>query len=296
MKLSKSILGNSYGRNSIFMKERVIIFGTAGTGRKIYKQIKNSCEVIYFSDNNSKLWGKDVDGIEIISPERILETDFDYIHIGSMVGLGAITEQLAEMGVPRYKMRNDIALVQVRSRILFLENVAKLAYERNVEGSVAEAGVYRGDYSKEINRVFPDRKLYLFDTFEGFSHSDIKEEKEKSDTVADYLKDTSEELVLRRMPYKNNCIVRKGFFPDTAKDIDETFAYVSCDMDLYKPTKEALRYFYPRMSVGGVLAIHDFFSDAYPNIKQAVYEYEKEIGLRLNMCPVGDDVSIAIIK
>jgi hypothetical protein len=45
-----------------------------------------------------------------------------------------------------------------------------------------------------------------------------------------------------------------------------------------------------------VIAIHDYFSTAYPNIEQAVYEYEKEIDMGLCLTPIGDDISIAIIK
>lgn len=278
------------------MSEKVIIFGAAGTGQKIYKQIKAQCEVLFFADNNSKLWGSNIDGITIIPPEDILKKDYDFIYIGSMCGLDAISDQLAELGIPRYKLKNDLALVQTRSRVLFLEDFAKLVYKRGMKGAVAEAGVYRGDYSREINRCFPDRKLFLFDTFEGFVESDIFEERKNSHVVADYLKETSEELVLRKMPIKENCVIKKGFFPETAKNINEIFVYVSLDMDLYKPTLEGLRFFYPRMLKGGIIAIHDFFSDAYPNIENAVYEYEKEIGQRLSLSPIGDDISIAIIK
>lgn len=49
-------------------------------------------------------------------------------------------------------------------------------------------------------------------------------------------------------------------------------------MDLYQPTLEGLRFFYPRMQQGGIIAIHDFFSEAYPNIESSVFTYEKEIG------------------
>lgn len=274
----------------------VIIFGTAGTGQKIYNKVKNEENVIYFTDNNEKLWGSEYDGIKIINPQELMRVDFDYIHIGSMCGMKAISKQLEAMGIPKYKLRNDMALVQTRSRILFLENVAKLAYKRGLHGSVAEAGVYKGEYAKEINRCFPDRKLYLFDTFEGFVAADIKEEKRQSHIEADYLKNTSLNIVMNCMPYKEMCIVKKGFFPDTTKDVEDSFVYVSLDMDLYKPTLEGIRYFYPRLVTGGIIAIHDFFSDAYPNIEQAVFEYEKEIGANLNLVPVGDDISIAIIK
>ena len=280
------------------MKDKVIIFGAAGTGQKIYKQVKDKEDVLFFAENNSKLWGTEIDGVKVISPEKLLELDFDFIHVGSMVGLAAITEQLVKMGIPRYKMKNELALVQTRSRVLFLEDFAKIAYERNYQGAVAEAGVYRGAYSKEINRCFPDRTLYLFDTFEGFPETDVAAEKKSSHTnaVADYLKDTSVDLVLSNMPIREKCVVKKGFFPDTAKGLEEKFVYVSLDMDLYKPTLEGLRYFYPRIVRGGVIAIHDFFSDAYPNIKQSVYEYEEELGTKLSLCPIGDDISIAIVK
>src|SRR6188508_837716 len=35
-----------------------------------------------------------------------------------------------------------------------------------VKGNVAELGVYKGEFAKRINQLFPDKKLYLFDTFE----------------------------------------------------------------------------------------------------------------------------------
>jgi hypothetical protein len=276
--------------------DKVIIFGTAGTGQKLFKKIKNTEDVLCFSDNNEKLWGTELEGKKIVNPNELVNMEFDFIHVASMCGLAAITEQLVGLGIPRYKMKNEMALVQTKSRVLFLENFAKIVYERDIAGEVAEAGVYKGDFSREINRCFPDRKLYLFDTFEGFTETDISEEKEASHTTADYLKDTSVELVISKMPVKDKCIVKKGFFPDTAVDVDEKFAFVSLDMDLYKPTLEGLRYFYPKMSRGGIIAIHDFFSDAYPNIKQSVYEYEEEIGNRLCLVPVGDDISIAIVK
>lgn len=261
------------------MKDRVVIFGAAGTGQKIYKQIKDTEDVLFFAENNKKLWGNYVDGVEIISPEKLLTFDFDFIHIGSMVGLKAIKEQLMAMGIPCYKMKNDLALVQTRSRVLFLENFSRLVYKKGMPGAVAEAGVYKGDYSKEINRCFPDRKLYLFDTFKGFPESDVSEEQKNSHTndIADYLKDTSEELVMSRMPIKDNCVIKKGFFPDTAKDVDEHFVYVSLDMDLYKPTLEGLRYFYPLMIGGALLQFMTFSRKRIPTLNRQFLNMNRNV-------------------
>src|ERR1041385_1300392 len=38
----------------------------------------------------------------------------------------------------------------------------------NLQGDVAEVGVYKGEFAKRLNQLFPAKKLYLFDTFEGF--------------------------------------------------------------------------------------------------------------------------------
>ncbi len=57
-----------------------------------------------------------------------------------------------------------------------LELIAQSIYNNGIEGSVAECGVYKGKFSKKINECFPDRNLYLFDTFEGFDERSIRSE------------------------------------------------------------------------------------------------------------------------
>lgn len=277
-------------------KDRVIIFGAAGTGQKIYQKIKDTSSVICFAENNRELWGTKISGIPIVPPDDILDMDYDCIHIGSMCGMDEIAAQLVSMGIPSYRLVKDVALVQTRSRVLFLERAAELIYQENIEGAAAELGVYKGAFSKEINRLFPDRKLYLFDTFEGFLDADVKEEQKESMIRADYLRETSAEMVLEIMPNRSNCEIHKGYFPETSAGVNDIFSFVSLDTDLYKPTLEGLRFFYPRMAAGGMIAIHDYFSEAYPNVKTAVADFHKETGGRIHMSPMGDDLSIVIVK
>jgi O-methyltransferase len=47
---------------------------------------------------------------------------------------------------------------------------------RNVPGNVAEVGVYKGAFAKRLNQLFPQRQLYLFDTFAGFADQDVATE------------------------------------------------------------------------------------------------------------------------
>lgn len=90
------------------------------------------------------------------------------------------------------------------------------------------------------------------------------------------------------------CIIKKGFFPETAEGIDETFIFVSLDMDLYQPMLEGLRYFYPRMEKGGVILCHDYYSTTLSGVRQAFSDFEKETPFQ--MIPVGDAFSMAIVK
>jgi O-methyltransferase len=94
-----------------------------------------------------------------------------------------------------------------------LELIANEIYDKNIGGSTAELGVYKGGFAKNINLAFPDRKLYLFDTFEGFDKRDIKTELENSYSTGEQdFSETSAEQVLKQMKNKQNCIIKKGIF------------------------------------------------------------------------------------
>jgi O-methyltransferase len=123
-----------------------------------------------------------------------------------------------------------------------------------VRGSIAEAGVYKGEMSKFIHTVSPDRKLFLFDTFEGFSN----EEKNKGDTR---FQDTSVAMVLQNIGDEKNITVRKGLIPATFSGLEnEVFAFVLLDLDKFTPSVDSLKFFYPRLARGGYLFMHDYNS------------------------------------
>jgi hypothetical protein len=66
-----------------------------------------------------------------------------------------------------------------------------------------------------------------------------------------------------------------GYFPTTTSHIPANleFALVHLDADLYQPILSGLEYFYPRLSVGGFMIIHDYLSNAWPGVKKAVDEF-----------------------
>ena len=119
-------------------------------------------------------------------------------------------------------------------RLATLELVAKEIQKKNLAGNVAEVGVYKGKFAKYINQYFPSKKLYLFDTFQGFDEKDIQVEKKLGLNDANQnFSNTSVDKVLKLMPFPKQCIIKKGFFPDTATGIKDSFAFVSLATDLY---------------------------------------------------------------
>jgi O-methyltransferase len=172
-------------------------------------------------------------------------------------------------------------------RMMSIRLAAKRIARRNIEGAIAELGVYRGELAAALNWLFPDRTLYLFDTFEGFSGNDLSEglEKQHSLAAAGDFKDTNIDLVLSRMPHPEKIVVRKGYFPATAEGLEDRFALVSLDVDLYKPTLAGLNYFYPRLVKGGCIFIHDYNNRRYKGVRSAVEEFTDAAGLPIVQLP-----------
>jgi O-methyltransferase len=126
-----------------------------------------------------------------------------------------------------------------------------------IAGAFAELGVYRGATSRFLRRCAPDRRLYLFDTFEGFPAAD-REPENLDDTR---FRDTSEDQVRRAIGDSPNVVIRKGRFPETTAGLEEErFAFVLLDLDVYPPTLAGLRFFYPRLSPGAYVFVHDYNS------------------------------------
>ena len=178
-----------------------------------------------------------------------------------------------------------------------LEMAAREIKERGVSGEVAELGVFRGDYAKLINQAFPDRKLYLFDTFEGFDSRDERTDKERDlDSLTDDFSDTSVDLVLRKMKHPDNCIICKGYFPDSAQAVEENaqFAFVSIDTDLYQPIYAGLVYFWNRLIEGGYIFIHDYQNIAYTGSKAAVRDFCDQYGVSYFL--MSDNCGSAVIS
>jgi O-methyltransferase len=164
-----------------------------------------------------------------------------------------------------------------------------------IPGAFAEVGVYKGDSAVILHALDPERELYLFDTFTGFPASDLESETGEAATYTTYnFADTDTEHLLAKFENINKVHLQKGYFPDTTKGLEEKrFALVNLDADLYKPTKAGLEFFYPRLSPGGIIFIHDYNSK-WEGIVSAVNEFVQNIPESLVLAPDADGTVVIV--
>ncbi len=144
-----------------------------------------------------------------------------------------------------------------------------------VEGSFAELGVWRGNTAAILSDFASrnGREVFLFDTYSGFADGDLTEI--DADKVAMFNNTSMEMARIIVGGNDKRCHLVKGYFPESiTPEIEKiTFAVISLDCDLYKPTKAGLDFFYPRMSRGGIFFIHDYSSQIWNGAKMAVDEF-----------------------
>ncbi len=146
-----------------------------------------------------------------------------------------------------------------------------------VPGAMAELGVYRGASARLLHHYCPERKLYLFDTFSGFTETDMtKESMPVAYNQTRQFADTNVALVLRTIePRNSNVTPVPGSFPAsiTPEIRNEAFAFVHLDVDLEEPTRSGLEFFWPRLNPGGFLVVHDY--NAWPGVRIAVDDFRR---------------------
>jgi O-methyltransferase len=297
---------------------KILIFGAGEYGTKLGSWIKNNSddEFVGVVDNDSNklkgVWG--------YSPNELKNIIFDKIIISNKdrKQREQIYNQLTTIGVSSEKIESlldnqDLFNKSIvysscyaedkDTRVIWLKDYSKFIYKIGLKGNAAECGVYRGDFSYYINKYFPDRTLYLFDTFEGFDDRDLEKERSLNEDAFingmfnkdEQFRETMSDRLGKMLPNFEKCIIKKGYFPESAEGVDDKFVFVNLDMDLYQPMRAALFFFYDKMVSGGIILLHDYFHPELPGVAKAVNEF-KAIKGNIMLFPIGDGCSIAIIK
>jgi len=145
---------------------------------------------------------------------------------------------------------------------------------KGMKGDLIEIGVYEGGTAKIMAEMFPDKPIYLFDTYEGLPNT---LNNKKGDPQCYYVGHcgASLETVKKNLKDCKNCEYFKGVFPETSEPMkDKKFCFAHIDVDIYKGTKDSLEFLYPRMLKGGLMIIHDY--PILRGVKTAVDEFMQD--------------------
>ena len=198
---------------------------------------------------------------------------------------------------PRRLWENDAFFVELMKearerslldpvRLFLLYQFALQAADR--PGEAAEVGVYRGGTARILARTLNKKTVHLFDTFSGMPAVDAERDTHRPGDFAD----TSEESVRAYLASAGNAVLHPGFFPQTAAPLEKaSFCFVHIDVDIYQSVGDCCRFFYPRLSPGGVLLFDDYGTPTCPGAQQAVDEFfagkaERPLYLPTGQCAV----------
>lgn len=189
-------------------------------------------------------------------------------------------------------------------RMYALYKSVEYILSNKIEGDFVECGVWRGGSAMLIakmlsSRNIVNRKVYLYDTFEGMSEPTAEDVDNKNRSAAKMLRsgignkeesvwcladlqDVKENLSLTKMSFDNLVFV-EGKVEDTLPvTLPANISLLRLDTDWYESTRQELFYLFPRLTTNGVLIIDDY--GHWEGCRKAVDEYfaEHNVNLLLN--------------
>lgn len=178
-------------------------------------------------------------------------------------------------------------------RMFGLYTSVRYVLEKNIPGDFVECGVWRGGSSLMMakmlsDRNITDRKIFLYDTFEGmpppskkdrsFDGADAQKQldenannKEESVWCLADLNDVRKNLSLSNLSTEQILYVQGKVEDTIPQNVPENIALLRLDTDWYESTKHELTHLYPILKKDGVLIIDDY--GHWEGCRKAVDEY-----------------------
>lgn len=208
-----------------------------------------------------------------------------------------------------------------KERIYSLYKAVQYVVKAGIPGDFVECGVWRGGSSMTIALTLlgmgiTNRKLYLFDTFEGMtmpSEEDYcisgggssaqdtkvewceKKEKDHNEWCFSSMETVRANMLSTGYPAENIILV-KGKVEDTIpRESPKRIALLRLDTDWYESTKHELVHLFPILEEHGVLIIDDY--GYWAGSKKATDEYlsENRIPLLLNRIDNTGRIAVKIL-
>ncbi len=193
-----------------------------------------------------------------------------------------------------YEQIKPFTMVEVE-RCYALYQSVQYIIRNNIPGDFVECGVWKGGSAMLMALTLAaagiaDRKIYLYDTFEGMAKpGEMDGEDEKAEWESYKVTDTFskmcyapiEEVKVNMISTgypASNIILVKGKVEDSVPaTISANISLLRLDTDWYDSTKHELQYLYPLLVKNGVLLVDDY--GAWQGARKAVDEYFSDQGV-----------------
>ncbi|MFR8069328.1 MAG: TylF/MycF/NovP-related O-methyltransferase [Clostridium sp.] len=259
-------------------KKKILIHGADVRGKKLARRIDHIFQIEGFIERDGRMQTSVEKMFPCYSDISEYPGDIDMI-FSTVEDFNGLLREYVNKGIPFEKVFDFRHVHQYEKHILH-QCLANEIQRKAILGAIAELGVDFGDTAKYLNLYYPERTLYLFDTFQGFDTRDRDVSQAKTEELLDFYNIRSNaEDVLSRMFYPECCVIKEGYFPESLDGLEDRFAFVHIDCDLYKPITAGLEYFYPRLNRGGYICVHDYYSLSFPKAMDAVRDFAQKQGL-----------------
>ena len=144
--------------------------------------------------------------------------------------------------------------------------------------AITEELLQSGFPCSTLVQIFLSILRVTFDSFEGlskFSKQDLLGLDKHPAKEGDFR--TSEKKFKNNVGNFKFMNIKKGWIPERFNEVEnEKFSFINIDVDIYKPTKESLNFFYPRLINGGCIHLDDYNFNEWPGARIAIKEFEKK--------------------
>ncbi|MFP4151698.1 MAG: TylF/MycF/NovP-related O-methyltransferase [Alkalispirochaeta sp.] len=152
-----------------------------------------------------------------------------------------------------------------------------------IPGAILEVGTWRGGSAALLAlrsaEFFPERTVYVADTFSGVAKAGPRDPYYAGGEHADTALDTVD-LFLHSLDLRNYSLL-EGIFPEeTAHRVhDRKIAFCHVDVDVYESAKGVFEWVWPRVPLGGLIVFDDYGFYGCEGVTTLVHELRRRTDL-----------------
>jgi hypothetical protein len=164
-----------------------------------------------------------------------------------------------------------------------------------IPGDFVECGVNEGLLSLTVCHYLDfnslDKSFYLFDTYQGIPTDQITARERRRAMQHEY-SECYERTKEKFASFPKATLVR-GKVPETLQTVQiDKVSYLSIDMNIAKPERDAIDFFWPKLSPGGFVILDDYAFAGYEAQHEIMDDFAAKVGTHILTLPTGQGMLI----